>query len=442
MTSELDEPKAEPAEADEVIVEPEPEVEPLPQLVEPRDGVPAGVDTPELLDLTVRALAAGHGPIAIDAERAGGYRYSQRAYLIQFRREGSGIHLVDPIAFNDLSELVTAVTGEEWVIHAASQDLPCLRELGFIPGTIFDTELAGRLLGYPRVALSTLLEQFCGVSLAKEHSAADWSTRPLPEPWLRYAALDVELLLELRDLLEAELIAANKWDIAQQEFAAAASAAPAPPREDPWRRVSGLHKIRKPRALAVVRSLWLARDAVARRRDSAPGRVLADAAIVSAASALPESPDALLALAGWGGKAARRQIDTWWGAIAAAMALPDSELPAHVRTASGPPPPRAWPDRDPAAASRLAECREALATISTRENIPVENLISPELVRRICWQPPPDISSTALHELLTKAGARPWQCDLVASALSEALVKAAQTPPPSETEPSNSPSNS
>ncbi len=427
MTSELDQSTAESSVESEII-----EVEALPQLVEPRDGVPEVVDTVELLELTIAALAKGKGPIAIDAERAGGYRYSQRAYLLQFRREGSGIHLVDPIAFKDLTALIDVVAGEEWVIHAASQDLPCLRELGFVPKQIFDTELAGRLLGYPRVALSTLLEQFCGVSLAKEHSAADWSTRPLPEPWLRYAALDVELLLELRDLLEAELIATGKLNIAQEEFAAAAAAQSPTPREDPWRRVSGLHKIRKPRSLAVVRSLWNARDAVARRRDSAPGRVLADTAIVGAASALPDSPDALLALPGWGGKGARRTVDTWWRAIAEALALPESELPAHVRTSSAPPPPRAWPDRDPAAASRLAHCRETLGAISERENIPVENLISPDLVRRLCWQPPSDVSAAALTEALSQAGARAWQCQLVSQGLSDALEQAAAAPPSGE----------
>ena len=422
MTSGHESNVSDDAVADVDIAEVTDAVPALPQLVEPRDGVPAVVDTAAGLDRTIDALRSGRGPIAIDAERAGGYRYSQRAYLLQFRREGSGIHLVDPIAIPDLARLAEALADEEWVIHAASQDLPCLRELGLIPTRLFDTELAGRLLGYPKVALSTLLEQFCGVSLAKEHSAADWSTRPLPEPWLRYAALDVELLLELRDLLEAELIATNKWDWAQQEFAAAAAALPPPPRDEPWRRTSGLHRVRQPRSLAVVRSLWEARDDVARRRDSAPGRVLVDAAIITAAMSLPESPDALMSLPGWGGRGARRNTDTWWRAISAARDLPESELPTHTRLTAGPPPPRAWPDRDPAAAARLAACRETLATIGKRVTIPVENLLTPDAVRRLCWEPPEDVSPQGVEEFLRAAGARKWQIDLTAEPISAALV--------------------
>ena len=412
---------------------PEEEIPALPLLSEPRDGVPEVVDTSAALESTLAALAAGHGPFAIDAERAGGYRYSQRAYLLQFRREGSGIHLIDPIAFSNLDSLAAVLEGEEWIIHAASQDLPCMRELGLVPTLVFDTELAGRLLGYPKVSLSALLEKFCGVSLAKEHSAADWSTRPLPEPWLRYAALDVELLLELRDALESELVSAGKLNWAHQEFAAAAAAEPPPPREEPWRRTSGLHKVRKPRSLAVVRSLWEARDRVAQQRDSAPGRVLADSAIVTAAMAMPTSEDALIDLAGWGGRGARRNLPTWWGAIARATALPESELPAHARSTTGPPPPRAWPDRDPPAAARLAGAREALASIGERVTIPIENLVTPDAVRRLCWQPPADISETGIRSFLTDSGARVWQCDLVAAPLAAALQYAAEHPLSSET---------
>lgn len=405
----------------------EPETPPLPRLTDPREGVPAVVDTPAALTATCAALTSGTGPIAVDAERAGGYRYSQRAYLVQFRREGSGIHLLDPIPLADLSELATALGGEEWIIHAASQDLPCLREIGLVPTRLFDTELAGRLLGYPRVALSTLLEQFCGVSLAKEHSAADWSTRPLPEPWLRYAALDVELLIELRDHLEAALIEAGKLEWAHQEFEAALSAAPTPPREEPWRRTSGLHKVRKARPLGVVRSLWEARDRVARSRDSAPGRVLTDLAIVTAASALPVSEEALIALPGWGGRGARRSLPTWWAAITSAMALPESELPGPVRAAAGPPPARAWPERDPVAATRLAVCRESLALIAAEVTVPVENLISPESVRRLCWEPPARLTDDVVREFLLGSGARAWQLDLVVGPLVIALHEAAET---------------
>ena len=94
-----------------------------------------------------------------------------------------------------------------------------------------------------------MAETVLGYRLEKGHSAADWSTRPLPEPWLRYAALDVELLIDLRDALEAELEGQGKLGWAHEEFAALAAAPPPPGRRDPWRRLSGIHRLRTPRQL-------------------------------------------------------------------------------------------------------------------------------------------------------------------------------------------------
>ena len=161
--------------------------------------------------------------------------------------------------------------------------------------------------------------------------------------------------------------------------------------------------------------------------DSAPGRVLTDLAIVTAASALPASEEALIALPGWGGRGARRSLPTWWAAITSAMALPESELPGPVRTAAGPPPARAWPERDPVAATRLATCREALAHIAAGVNVPVENLISPESVRRLCWEPPADLGDDVVGAFLHDSGARAWQLELVVGPLVNALHEAAAT---------------
>src|SRR5690606_1126163 len=152
------------------------------------------------------------------------------------------------------------IRGEEWVLHAASQDLPSLREVGLDPTRIFDTELGARLAGLPRVGLGTVLEELLGVRLAKAHSAADWSTRPLPQPWLVYAALDVDLLVELRDAIAALLEEQGKPEIASQEFAAVLDKQPKPELADPWRRLSGLHSLKPPRGFAIARALWLARD--------------------------------------------------------------------------------------------------------------------------------------------------------------------------------------
>ncbi len=400
-------------------------------LDEPADGPGELIEDRPGLDRVAAALRAGAGPVAIDAERAHGFRYSQRAYLIQLRRRGAGTWLVDPVALvptedqpADLTGLAAAIQDAEWVVHAATQDLPCLVEVGLVPQQLFDTELAGRLLGYPRVNLGTLVEEMFGVRLLKEHSAADWSTRPLPPEWLNYAALDVELLVELRDALADRLARAGKDEWARQEFAWLASRAevPAEARPDPWRRTSGIHRVRSPRGLAVVAGLWQARDLIARRLDRSPGRILADTAITELAA--DPHPDAALVrkLPGFVRRSARRYQTNWIRAVEQAMALPADDLPPLHRPTEGPPQQaRLWAARNPSAAARLNRCREALVATAATLELPVENLLTPEFLRRLAWRPPAPLDEAGVEAMLAGLGARPWQREIVVGLLTPLL---------------------
>jgi ribonuclease D len=391
-------------------------------LTQPAEGTPDVVETDEALRAASAAIAAGRGPIAVDTERASGYRYSQRAYLVQVRREGAGTVLLDPVAVDDrIDPFIAALADTEWVLHAASQDLPCLAELGLRPAKLFDTELAGRLAGFERVALGTLVELMLGYHLEKGHGAADWSRRPLPQDWLDYAALDVELLIPLRDALEEELAEQGKLEWALEEFEALRTAPPPPPRVEPWRRTSGIHRIRSARGLAGVRALWEARDNLARQRDIAPGRVLPDSSIIQAVTAAPADEEALLQLPVFRGRAQRRIVDVWARALRSAAQLPKSELPDPSPPHDGPPPPNRWADRDPAAAARLTAVRAELMTIADAHRLPVENLLQPDLVRRTCWRPPADLSTDTVAGTLRDGGAREWQIALTVEALSQAL---------------------
>ena len=391
-------------------------------LIAPRDGTPRPVETAAGLAEVVARMAAGTGPVAVDAERASGYRYTQRAYLVQLRREGAGTVLIDPMPLDDLHTLDLALADTEWVLHAASQDLACLAEVGLKPRKLFDTELAARLAGFDRVGLAALTEQLLGFSLEKHHSAADWSTRPLPESWLTYAARDVELLTDLRDLLAAELERQGKTAWAAEEFETLVASADLPPktRHEPWRRTSGIHRVRGARAQSRVRALWYARDGVAARRDSAPGRVLPDSAIVAAAESDPKDERTLLAIPGFGGRSVRRLARVWLDALDEARALPDDALPIN-QPVDGPPPPHRWAERDPVAAARLARCRQVVITTAEANNLPPENLISPDFIRRLAWSPPGEPTPAAIADTLRGFGARNWQVNLIADDLAAAL---------------------
>lgn len=373
------------------------------------------------------ALAAGTGPVAVDVERASGFRYSQRAYLIQVFRRGAGVFLFDPPPLGDFTALQKAIGAQEWVLHAASQDLPSLRELDLEPATLFDTELAARLLGHERVGLGAVVEDTLGITLAKAHSAADWSTRPLPQAWLEYAALDVEHLVDVRDALALELEQQGKTTFAAEEFEAALTRRPRPAREEPWRRLSGLHTVRGRRALAVARSLWEAREDYARTEDTAPGRLVPDRALVAAVLADPASKQALAGVKEFNGRASRSQLDRWWSAIEAGRAT--SDLP-HERGSGGDslPPPRAWADRNPEADARLKAARPLVEQRAAELSMPTENLLTPELLRRVAWAPPETSDAASVGAALAELGARPWQIAETAQLIADAFVGSVQTP--------------
>lgn len=389
----------------------------------PREGVPPLIESATALAEYADRLASGTGPVAVDTERASGYRYSGRAYLVQLRRPGAGSALIDPVAAGGMERLAEVLNPLEWVLHSADQDLPCLAELGLHPDALFDTELAGRLLNEGKVNLAAMIEREFGLSLAKQHSAADWSRRPLPADWLSYAALDVELLVELRDALAEHLDEEGKTRWAREEFEHVRTAPPQPPRPDRWRKTSGLHKVKGRRRLAAVRALWTARDTLARSLDRAPGRVLPDAAIIEAALADPHTAGELRTLSVFGGPRQRRRSDLWLDALAEARALPESALPA-ARPSGGVPPTGRWQAVRPEAAARLAAARGAVTAVAEEHDVPAENLLEPRVVRVLGWEGPADGAADpadAVETVLRREGARPWQRELTAAPLAAAL---------------------
>lgn len=414
------------------------EISELPLLAKPRVERVLLVETIDQLRAACAELSKLDGPFALDAERASGFKYSQRAYLIQVHRKNSAIFLIDPIAISSeqeskpaqeqtvMNELGELLATEEWILHAASQDIPCLRELGLVPTKIFDTELGSRIAGLPRVGLGAVTEHFLQLKLAKEHSAVDWSQRPLKQDWLNYAALDVDVLHELRDGVLELLNAQGKLEWAMQEFENVAAMQPRQVKTDRWRGMSGMHEVREPRALAIARELWTAREALAERLDVSPGRLIPDSSIVAVAANPPKTRPELASSKIFSGRASRSYLDTWWAALSEGLNTRD--LPPAKLPQIGIPNHRTWAKRFPDADRRLKMVRVQLTELSENVQIPIENLINPEIVRQLCFEPISPLTLETVEEQLLKFEPRQWQIEIAGAAIHKGLTEAAEEP--------------
>lgn len=392
---------------------------PVTDLTAPRDGLIPVIDRIQpLLAWCEAASTAPQEPVAVDAERASSYRYSSRAYLVQLRTEAAGTALIDPLAFTLPATLLDLLAEREWVLHAAGQDLPSLAELGMRASALFDTELAARLLGMERVGLGAVVEDTLALHLAKEHSAADWSRRPLPEGWLTYAALDVEVLVEVRDALAERLRQDGKEEWARQEFAHELVRDHGPTRSSTWRGLHGLGGLRSVKQLAAAREMWARRDEIAAAEDLSPHRVIKDRDLVAAAKEAPRGRDAFdRAL-----PAKLRRKDMWWQAARSGRDLPASHLPERNER-SYPPPHKLWSKKYPEVWERYQLVREAVGQRAEDLELPAENLLQPALLRHWVWEHEQAPAEDTIEGGLLALGARPWQVEQVGPVIHRALTE-------------------
>lgn len=385
------------------------------------------VESHEQLAEACAVLETHVGPFALDAERASGFKYSARAYLVQVARGDSPIYLIDPFAISpELSttpfeEFARVLSADTWILHAATQDLSCLAELGLRPTGLFDTELGGRLAGVPRVGLGTMCESLLGFRLAKEHSAVDWSTRPMQPDWLNYAALDIDVLFDLKAAVETLLVEQEKLAFATEEFEYLLSWQPKGPKIDKWRGMSGLHEVKDQRKLAVARELWTARESLAQKLDVSPGRLVPDSSIVAVVKDTPRTRSELAGRRDFNGRASRTYLDNWWRAVEVGTNTLD--LPPLKPVNVGIPNYRNWANRFPEANARLVALKPVMQAISEAVKIPSENVLTPDFMRQLAWQPPTEISTESVSARLLELGARNWQATICAPIFTEALLK-------------------
>lgn len=400
-----------------------------------RGEVPGGEAPPpaeyEFVDDTAgirsvaEALRASSGPVAVDVERASGIRYSERAFLLQLSPGHGPALLVDPeTPGRTVGPLADLLSERPLLLHAASQDLPSLRELGISPTSLIDTELAGRFLGTERVNLGAMISEHLGIGLAKAHSAADWSRRPLPGSWLDYAAYDVLFLHELAEAVLPRLDELGRRDWFEAECRYLVESPPPPPPTEPWRRLSRLSSLRDARQLARARELWMARDRVAADRDVAPKRLLPDAAIIEAARVGPTTRTGLLAIGGFDGPQRRRLVDDWLTALEWADGLGREDLPTRQGPRGQHPPHNTWKRAEPEAAALLELARDRLGEVADDLGMEVGLLLKAASLRLWVWRAAttrPSDDEELLESVLREEDARQWQRELVSAPLLAAV---------------------
>lgn len=444
-------------------------------LKEPREGVPEVIDTLEAYKEYCNLLASGSGSLAADAERASGFRYGHEDWLIQFKRKGAGIGLLDPIALGKLGvdwhEFNEAVGDAPWIIHDSMQDLPGFFDIGLRPRALFDTEIAAKLLGRKRFGLSSVTEYYLGLTLAKEHSAADWSYRPLPRDWRNYAALDVELLIELEEVMSGELKKQGKLLWANQEFAHLLSkgAQKKSPHPNPWLRISHISVLMHDKVgLMIAKELWQKRDELACQYDIAPTLLLSDAAIIEAGKRKPSNSREFRSIRILNERVRihtgseqdkmferyapiQRKIkpNVWKNVIENAInraksgevAIIDcaqssndeddcscsnesSLIAKNVQDAqesqAAPRSMKYWRDHHPKRYERLQNVKQSLIKIAEDTHTPTEIIIKPQIIRNLCWQD--NIEHINVKEFLVEQGARTWQSDLIAESVTRAIM--------------------
>lgn len=377
------------------------------------------VDHPSQFAEAADRLAEGLGPFCIDTERAGAYRYDDRAFLVQIYRKDAGTFLIAPEHYRDEFEQCFApvCNDQEWVIHAAREDLPCLAQLGLRPSTIFDTELAARFAGYPATKLGVLVKEFCQVSLPKQHGDADWSQTPLTDSMLEYAAQDVIYLPHLEQALVHLLDMQGKLEYANQEFAHLVATRSNPGvKKHSWLDIPQVSDKLSDLELTLTKWLWDARDCFAYDQDIAPGLVLPNKMLVPLAQSRPTTVDELLAFDG-----ATHALTTypyfWLETIHDALLSPfETALREQLRL-----PTRKsiweWTRHNKVALRTRQNINNRVTEIAETLKIRKELILTNKVLERTIW--------TAFHErldwpmeytrpLLKQMGLREWQIDFLA----------------------------
>ncbi|MEM1059522.1 MAG: HRDC domain-containing protein [Verrucomicrobiota bacterium] len=224
-------------------------------------------------------------PIGLDTEADSLHHYQESLCLIQISQHGRH-YLVDPLAPGlDLRPLWDALRGSTWILQGADYDLRMLRGAGAAdPPAVFDTMLAGQLLGHQAFGYAALVKQYFQQTICKKNQTADWSRRPLSKSMLDYAMQDTLYLEPLEMEMTRELEAKGRLDWHRQSSERVRQASRFERERDAdneW-RIRGANAL-QPAALAIVKELYYWREREAEQADKPPFKVMANEMLLALA---------------------------------------------------------------------------------------------------------------------------------------------------------------
>ena len=369
--------------------------------------LPITVDSAEALNQLAQSLT-DEPLLAIDTESNSLYAYRERVCLIQLSTREAD-YIIDPLAMRNLQALAPLFANPniEKVFHAAEYDLMCMkRDFGFIFNNLFDTMIAARVCGRKSIGLGALLGDLAGVPVDKSHQRDDWGQRPLPAASLLYAQMDTHYLPQLRDYFTEELLRLDRSEEAHEAFRDVCGVPPARRDEfdaDGYWRIVLPHNLTR-RAAAILREVYIAREHLAREKDTPPFKIFLDKTLVAVAQSAPASLSDLSQIEGMSPTQVRRYGRVLLDAVSAGM---------HAKLPS-PPPPEV--PSDPVVVERYSALREWRKTRAQERGVESDVIISKDALWTLAERAP-----DSLDDMDNVSGLGPWRLGVYGAEILEVI---------------------
>lgn len=273
--------------------------------------------------------------IGVDLESDSLFHYTEKVCLLQISTVKKNL-LIDPLSIKDLSPLAPLFSSRKIrkILHGSDYDIRSLhRDFKIEVCSLFDTQIAARILGYNETGLASLLREHFNVKLEKKYQKRDWSKRPLPDSMLAYGVHDTCYLIPLSRILEERLNEKNRFKWFEEECELLSKVRFTQANEESlFIKFKGARKLAS-RNLAILETILKLREELAMKKDRPPFKILRNDQILSIATEQPSSLNELKYLGeGQVNKMGKIILDK----VEEALKIPEKDLPRYPKQESKP----------------------------------------------------------------------------------------------------------